>query len=213
MTDLKQAAQLVKAGQRDEARKVVGALLKRDPDNDEAWYYAAMLSDAPEQRAKFLLKALDLNPFHERADAALSKLKASVGDDPRVVPARLVPTGGAKGGGSVGMIAAIAVTALLLIGMVAYGVLTLTRPQTAAPAEQVVPTSAALSAADFAATGTAMVGAVTVTDEARLVPTNAAPLAATPTPAPYQITSTAYLHIAQTADAELRLTATAAAGG
>lgn len=208
MTDLKQAAQLVKAGQRDEARKVVGALLKRDPDNDEAWYYAAMLSDAPEQRAKFLLKALDLNPFHERADAALSKLKASVGDDPRVVP-----TGGAKGGGSVGMIAAIAVTALLLIGMVAYGVRTLTRPQTAAPAEQVVPTSAALSAADFAATGTAMVGAVTVTDEARLVPTNAAPLAATPTPAPYQITSTAYLHIAQTADAELRLTATAAAGG
>lgn len=208
MTDLKQAAQLIKAGQRDEARKIVSGILKRAPDDDEAWYYAAMLSDAPEQRAKFLQKALDLNPFHERADAALSKLKVSVGTRHASSGASArsaTPQSRASGG----MIAAIVVVALLLVGVIAYGVLTLTRPQTSAPVAQIVPTSAALSAADFAATGTAqIVVATTVVG----TPNGASDLP-TATPAPYQITSTAYLHLAQTADAELRLTATAAAGG
>ncbi len=208
MTDLKQAAQLIKAGQRDEARKIVGALLKREPENDEAWYYAAMLSDGAEQRAKFLQKALDLNPFHERADAALKKIKSSAGGDPRVAP-RDRRAAAPKSGASGGMIAAIVVVALLLVGVVAYGVITLTRPQDAPPVP-VVPTRV-LSAADFAATGTAMLGTAVPTGEASLAPTSTGSLAATPTPAPYQVTATAYLHIAQTADAGLRLTATAAA--
>jgi hypothetical protein len=220
MSDLKQAAQLIKAGQKAEARKIVGALLKREPENDDAWYYAAMLSDAPEQRAKFLQKALDLNPFHERADAALKKIggrnmSTSVG----TTPASSARAGVASGG----MIAAIVVVALLLVGVVAYGVITMTRGGNVTPVAQIAPTSVSISAADFAATGTAVAGMpIGATDAAGVgagadaplgVPTDNAQIVATATPAAYQITSTAYLHIAQTADANLRATATAAAGG
>jgi hypothetical protein len=213
MSELRRAAELYRNGDKLEARKIVAAICKAEPDNADAWYYAAMMSEQPEQRARLLQRALAIDPFHERAEAALAKLGINGTPAPAARPTAPHSKASSKPANSIAMYAAVAVAGLVLLGLLGYLVFTLTRPQTAAPASLTAtpllllnPTIEAqggvtLTAEAQQAGASATAGAVTPT----AIPTN------TPTPAPYQVTATAYLNLAQTADAELRLMGTAAA--
>ncbi|MDX2141429.1 MAG: hypothetical protein SF123_25310 [Chloroflexota bacterium] len=213
MSELRRAADLYKSGDKLEARKLIASICKAEPDNADAWYYAAMMSEQPEQRAKLLQRALAVDPFHERAEAALAKLGTSGQGTPVAHSTANQPKAARKTGSSVAMIAAVGVAGLVLLGLLGYLVFTLTRPQTAAPALLTATPLLLLNPSIEAQAG------VTLTAEAQLKAASAAAAAVTPTtiptitptPAPYQITATAYLHLAQTADAELRLMGTAAA--
>lgn len=72
----KLAYQLLKQGKRDQARKVVGAVLKANPHNADAWFVASFLVEGIGERIKMLERALESNPQHAAARKELEQLKS-----------------------------------------------------------------------------------------------------------------------------------------
>jgi hypothetical protein len=70
--------QALQAKDIETARNLLRPILKDYP-SAEAWYLAARVSGG-EQRIKFLQNALDLDPFHAQAQAALDKLQGNSND-------------------------------------------------------------------------------------------------------------------------------------
>ncbi len=64
-----------KAGDKAQARQYFEEAVKADENNPHAWYYLAGLEPDREQRVKMLQRALQLDPGHEKARAALEKLE------------------------------------------------------------------------------------------------------------------------------------------
>jgi hypothetical protein len=72
---LRQAYKLAKAGNRDEAKRILKDVLSLDPTNADVWYLAAYLSDTKEDRITALTVALELNPAHSGAKKVLAQLQ------------------------------------------------------------------------------------------------------------------------------------------
>ncbi len=71
---LKRAAQLMKDGDRDGAKKLVAGVLQVSKNQPDAWYLYACLTDDPNKRVQALQQALALSPNHTRAQQMLSEL-------------------------------------------------------------------------------------------------------------------------------------------
>jgi len=69
---LQQISALIKAGDMDRARELLRAELKEHPTAD-AWCLATYVVSSPRQKVLFLEKALELDPFHERAHELMEK--------------------------------------------------------------------------------------------------------------------------------------------
>ena len=77
---LRNAAQLMKNGDKDGAKRIVAGVLKATQDNPDAWYLYAVLVDDPDKKTKALQRALAINPQHTRAQQLMANLSA--GSDP-----------------------------------------------------------------------------------------------------------------------------------
>lgn len=80
---LERGIQAAKAGQRDQARKLIQQSLRIDQYNDNAWLYLASVTSGKRERLLSLKKALEINPQNEMAIKAVR----GMGID----PAQLVP--------------------------------------------------------------------------------------------------------------------------
>lgn len=195
--DLQSAIALYKRGEKDEARRRVAAVCKATPDNGDAWYVAAMMAEG-EQQTRLLERALAIDPFHDKAAAALGRRGSSVRTDgtrPNASPK--------KAQTPVVTYGLIAVTALVLVGLIAFGVSRFAGNDSAAQPPLLT----------LAATLESASPAPLTTESALPSPTTAAIAThlPSPTPAPFETTATAYRYAAQTAQAELHATATSAA--
>jgi tetratricopeptide (TPR) repeat protein len=64
----------IQAGNKGLARELLRSEIKENPTAD-TWYFASLVAGNREQSISFLNKALDLDPFHDQALAALDKLQ------------------------------------------------------------------------------------------------------------------------------------------
>lgn len=71
---LKQAIQLIKAGDNDRARQLLIEKLKADPKNDTAWVWLATVVETAELKQECLEEALKHNPHNEVARRALAAM-------------------------------------------------------------------------------------------------------------------------------------------
>lgn len=79
---LKQAIQLIKAGDNDRARQLLIEKLKSDPKNDVAWVWLATVVETAELKQECLEEAVKHNPHNEVARRAL----AAMGQPPEPHP-------------------------------------------------------------------------------------------------------------------------------
>lgn len=76
---LKQAITLAKEGKRQEAGRVVRAVLKQDPNNIDAWWMMANLLEDRDKALKCVEKVLEINPNHRPARKKLQELRPERG--------------------------------------------------------------------------------------------------------------------------------------
>jgi hypothetical protein len=72
---LKRAWQLARAGNHQQARILIRAILEEDPNNADAWFIASQLEPIVDRQRLFLQKAIVANPNHRKAREALAALE------------------------------------------------------------------------------------------------------------------------------------------
>lgn len=70
-----QISSLIQASNKNQARQLLSEVLRERPDDADAWYWAAYITDDQAKRIQALEKALALDPTHEKALKALTVLK------------------------------------------------------------------------------------------------------------------------------------------
>lgn len=80
MDKLKQAELLYIEGKKDQAAKLLMAILRQEPSNFKAWYGLALTLDEPEKKIYCLKKVLTLAPSHKKARRLLEQLQRSPED-------------------------------------------------------------------------------------------------------------------------------------
>jgi hypothetical protein len=65
----------IQSGNKDLARELLRSEIKDHPSAD-TWYLASLVASSSEQNMNFLKRAIDADPFHDQAIAALDKLKS-----------------------------------------------------------------------------------------------------------------------------------------
>jgi tetratricopeptide (TPR) repeat protein len=73
--ELQEAVDTAKAGQLAEARSMLKQILRKDQSNEMAWFIYAQIADKRENAIFSLQKALELNPYNERARKMLEQLQ------------------------------------------------------------------------------------------------------------------------------------------
>ena len=86
---LAQSVQLLKAGQREEARKLLMQLIEQDEKNEQAWLWLSGAVDTNEDRRICLENVLTINPDNATARKGLAKLGpdlAKINPEPSISP-------------------------------------------------------------------------------------------------------------------------------
>lgn len=73
-----EVAQMIRTGNKANARQLIKLMLRDNPNNADAWYLAAGVSDGEQQRMEALRRALAIDPNHARARAALGEMRNAV---------------------------------------------------------------------------------------------------------------------------------------
>lgn len=207
---LQQALSLWRSGDREGARDIIRRLAKTEPQNADVWFAAGMMADSRGQKIKLLERTLAVNPAHRRARAELDKLTGTFDDPFADIPDKPKRKGHPPepeddGDGRTNpVIYALFGAFVLVVVIVVAGVVVL---QTRSNALTGQPT-----AEPNLVVNTAPPAEPTMTPEpsATPAPTNTAP-PATFTMGPFGATSTAFLHLEQTNQYFIELTATSAA--
>lgn len=82
---LRQAVELMQAGQKEEARQITASILKQEPGNAQAWAIMAQLADSDEQTRYCLEQVLELSSnqrMRQWAEDQLGKLKEAGPEQP-----------------------------------------------------------------------------------------------------------------------------------
>lgn len=90
---LQQAIVATRAGRTDVAQHLLTQLLRDNPDDANAWFLMGHIVSAPDRQARYLQKAVELDPDHAIARQHLMRL----GDPP--VPAPVIPIQAAQESG------------------------------------------------------------------------------------------------------------------
>jgi len=85
---LSQAAELLRAGYKDEARKLLASFLKENPNSAQAWWLISYAVDDLEHKVSSLKRVLLLVPDHHKAKARLAKLTGETSNVPTEKPIR-----------------------------------------------------------------------------------------------------------------------------
>jgi len=75
MSELEQGIAALKAGQRDEARRLLAAAIRQTPNNERAWLWMYNGSNNDQERQHCLEQALRINPKNEKAKQLLFELQ------------------------------------------------------------------------------------------------------------------------------------------
>jgi hypothetical protein len=75
MSTLEDAVELIDAGDRQRAQRILAMLLSEDPANEAAWLWMSRIVERDEQRKDCLRQILKRNPEHPEARAALARLE------------------------------------------------------------------------------------------------------------------------------------------
>ncbi len=73
-TALDTALQLVKETRLEEARLLLAEVIRRDPDNEQAWHLLSFAVADPGQQAYALRRVLHINPGNRAARSQLSRI-------------------------------------------------------------------------------------------------------------------------------------------
>jgi tetratricopeptide (TPR) repeat protein len=79
---LRVGIEATKAGQKDEARRLLEQVVEADQTNETAWLWLSAVVDTREERIKCLETALKLNPANQDAKMALEWLRSGVVSEP-----------------------------------------------------------------------------------------------------------------------------------
>ena len=83
MADIKEAIAAIKAGDKETGRRLLAGILQADLDNELAWLWMAAVAESPEQRRKYLLRVLELNPDNASAKKGLAALDQKQAQTPK----------------------------------------------------------------------------------------------------------------------------------
>lgn len=72
---LREAIKALQSGDKREARRLLGIVLRSEPDNVPAWWYLAEALDDPEQKSHCLRQVLRLHPNHAEARRKLGEIE------------------------------------------------------------------------------------------------------------------------------------------
>jgi len=72
---LKQAVLLYKQGNKPQAARLLGEIVRQDPNNSNAWYGLALSLDEKDKKIFCLKKVLALDPSHQKAIQILEQLQ------------------------------------------------------------------------------------------------------------------------------------------
>jgi len=72
---LKEAISLYKQGNKSQSAKLLGEIVRQDPNNSTAWYGLALSLDEPEKKIFCLKKVIALEPSHQKAKQLLDQLQ------------------------------------------------------------------------------------------------------------------------------------------
>jgi hypothetical protein len=86
---LRRAETLIAEGDKASAKKAIRAALRANMKNGQAWYLASLVADSPDQKRDALLRAMEAEPDHWLARAALAALQPD--DVPAVQAAPPLP--------------------------------------------------------------------------------------------------------------------------
>lgn len=75
MSNLKTAVDLIKSGQRAEAREILVEILQANPDSEEVWLWMTKTGISNQQKVKCLKRVLEINPDNDKAEELLKKLE------------------------------------------------------------------------------------------------------------------------------------------
>jgi len=75
MSELEQGIAALKAGQRDEAHRLLAAAIRQTPNNERAWLWMYNASNNDQERQHCLEQALRINPKNEKAKQLLFELQ------------------------------------------------------------------------------------------------------------------------------------------
>src|SRR5262245_53222208 len=76
MSDLDEAVQLIKSGQREEGRQMLEELLEADENNEDIWLWLSAVVDSNEDREICLENVLAIDPNNAAAQRGLASLRA-----------------------------------------------------------------------------------------------------------------------------------------
>jgi len=79
---VRQAVELAKAGQKDEARKLVASVLQQDGNNPDAWIVMAQLVDEPQKAIDCWRQVVRLRPGDEKAKQQIERLQSKLASPP-----------------------------------------------------------------------------------------------------------------------------------
>ena len=80
MLSLQQAVELVKSGQKRQARQALAEIARAAPDNLPAWFWLVETFESDAQRVKVLEECFKYNPERQEVRQALDKLRARLPD-------------------------------------------------------------------------------------------------------------------------------------
>jgi len=73
-TELHHVVQLIKSGDKATALNILNKLVKQEPNNENLWYLMAICVGSEEEKKKYLIKVLEINPDHSKAKSAIARL-------------------------------------------------------------------------------------------------------------------------------------------
>ncbi|MGC1375789.1 MAG: hypothetical protein WA821_06190, partial [Anaerolineales bacterium] len=108
---LQEAVSLYNSGNKTQAAKLLGELVRQEPNNSLAWYGLALCLDETSKKIYCLKKVLELDPSNQKAQQLIVKLDAIKNSPDNRQPSR-------KKSGKRGIYAIIALLSLLFIGAI-----------------------------------------------------------------------------------------------
>jgi hypothetical protein len=85
---LDSGVQALRSGNKREARRIFGEVVREDPNNAAGWWYLAGVLDDPDQKAHCLRQVLRLQPDHQEARSLLAAVQRRIS---RPTPAQGTP--------------------------------------------------------------------------------------------------------------------------
>jgi hypothetical protein len=91
MSNLNDAIQLIRQGQKWEAQRILQELIKAEPQNIPAWFWYVETCTTTERRIQVLETCLKMNPGNNQVEQALQKIRGSQPPMPTPAPPKAAP--------------------------------------------------------------------------------------------------------------------------